>query len=472
MRISVWSTKLANHLGDACFACLAVSSAAFLITAAGCESEQLFPDVRPYCVSGPASVPAIDSSGPDLDALCPAVANALCAQWARCDCGVVDLEACSGSVLAECVEFVDPDGVRGAIAGGRMGWSGSQARVFLNELETATSGCAPVDLDLSRLGVGRVPDFEPCTQVSGAFTECTSGSACESWFLGGPFGAPSGTYCGADQGLVQEWQRAGERCSQRYPSVCMDGLRCAPVCGTDGNDGVCATELAIGEPCDGWLDECASGFCETPTRRMGSSEGRCAPLFVVADGQPCVWSASCASHHCTAGVADRGVCAPLIADGEVCQVDWHCESGLCKDDASVRIQQCQEDGARCAGASDCPGSVCVTSTGGICARPAEAGETCSEAQECISGGCEDEMCTARVELGGECQWWSTQCVTGACVGSRCQLDEQPIGAPCERRDLCASGSCVAGACAPAVCTARVDPTGHGYYRWHPSFLTP
>jgi hypothetical protein len=461
------SARTVGNGGVASFVALLVAVSA---AGAGC-AQPADGRLNPYaCVASAAPLPSIDDEGPTLDEICPAVADALCAQWARCACGVSDLEACRAHVSATCAPFVTHADVPDALARGTLGWSGSEARAFLTALGEATVGCEPVDLDLSNLAVGRTPDFEPCTDISGAFTECRDGSACQyRWGLwaGDP---PAGFYCAPDDNGHS--QRTGRRCSFYVAEPCGNALRCAPVCRTSAlEEGVCSELLDDGSSCE-WDDDCASGLCETPAgapREIHS--GLCAAEGTHADGEPCAVPRSCASGYCTAGVARVGRCAPLIALGEDCAWAWACDDGWCGGEASLPIQTCEDDALRCTGAADCPGSACVTVAGGVCLPFLAIGDVCRVDYVCASKRCVDGTCAAGLALDAACSS-DQECALGTCIESRCRIGEQPVDAPCDMLAVCASHSCIGGRCAPAVCTARIDPSGHGEYRTNPPLWTP
>lgn len=447
---------------------------AFVMSNLGCSEHKEI-----LCVSSPAPIASIDTRGPTLDEICPAVADKLCPYWARCGCDISDIDACRADVVTQCTGFVAHADVRDALVRGTLGWSGSEARAFLNALDGATAGCEPVNLDLSSLAVGRVPDFRPCIDISGAFTECRDGSSCAFWRFFATEPPLPGFYCIPGDGVTQSSQRAGERCSkhpERYSDVCAEGLRCAPICGSGNFEGVCATGLEIGSDCSDETD-CASGFCEPPRSSPGSSVGRCGFSGTVANGEPCVWPRSCASGYCTRDVAEHGKCAPRANLGEPCTNGWECDRGTCSDHGTVPVQQCEDDATRCTGAADCPGSSCVTVLGGTCVpfSLSAIGEPCETSSSCDSRRCDlgTRVCAAGLEPGAECRPdYFNECALGTCIDFQCRVGDQPRDALCDTPGVCTSRSCVAGRCAAPVCTARIDPTGYGEFWESPAILTP
>lgn len=452
---------------------------------AGCRSGS-WPDVVPYCAGSP-SRPAAGGSGPSLDELCTSVASSLCAQWARCGCiDAAGRDDCETSVLATCDGFVGTDDVRDALARGTLVWSGREASAFVAALDAATAGCDAVDLDLSGAAIGRVGFLAPCTDISGAFTECADGQSCQIFLSDPRGGTTGGRFCTLDQ-VTEGSQPEGEACDGYAGWGCRAGLRCAPVCGGGQFDGTCVPVSATGADCR-WDRDCASGYCAFHAGGDSypyAARGQCAAESMHALGDACTSDRDCASGRCAIArplldtrVFVGGSCAAQLDEGAECLADSECATGACGPPATVARLLCLENGAPCTVTrADC---TCAMTVGPMrtCIAPQPDGAPCATASGCVGGRCElpapaaaGALCTSSAADGAPCAR-DAECASRHCILSVCTTLDRGIGAPCTGPEACDSASCLAGACAPAVCTARLDPTGHGSFWLHPALFTP
>lgn len=465
-----------------------------IVAGSGCRAPT-WPDIEPYCVNHAPTRPIAGGDGPSFDEICAGVAHSLCDQWQRCGCddgsGSVELVACRGRASSRCARFIGGDDVEDALARRTVVRSGAEIAAFMAELSAATEGCVPVELDLSGIVVGTIADLSPCTDISGAFTECLDGSSCQRWPLAGPGGAPPGRYCARDESVTGPTQRLGERCNGYSGRGCGPGLRCAPVCGGEQFDGVCVDLAPLDGTCR-WASDCASGSCSLPAGSDAyhyAQRGQCATPGVLGIDTPCTSHEACESGFCDRGLARSatiivgGRCADPRPLGDECSASIECASGACTDFRVVGVRRCSLSGVPCFTGTECTSEAddgCILAAErGTCGLPLADGETCSAAIDCASGWCTSAdgggpTCAARptdLPLNAACDV-DDQCAEGRCVGYRCAPPLAALDEACTSWRDCESRSCVAGRCAAEVCSARIDPTGHGAYWRMPPVLTP
>jgi hypothetical protein len=454
-----------------------------VFTSGGCRSTA---NTAPC--TGPTR-PIAGGDGPSLDELCGSVARDLCEQWSRCGCddgsGGIASDACEARVRDACLAFALNDGVLDAMTRGTLVVSGEETSRFVEELGAATRACDPVRLDLSNCAIGRVPDEASCTGIEGAFSECLDGSSC--WPNCGLFGCSRGPSDGST--CVHQWissssQGLGQRCFALVPSSCARGLQCRPLCGDPSwVEGVCDSPLALGAACRVDID-CASGFCHPAPG--GSIEafdfsGACAEARVLRDGAVCTRDTACASGHCDVPplvtndfTFHGGTCVAQLPDGAACTASRDCSSGTCGGaHVAHDVFSCVISGEPCGVDDWCSsGDACAQATvPGVCGTQGANGAPCNESASCASGLCVDDACVGRAGLGEGCS--TRPCAEGLCSsGLVCVPSNRAIGEPCEGGYECESATCIAGACAPAVCAARIGPSGRDFYGATPLVLTP
>ncbi len=132
---------------------------------------------------------------------------------------------------------------------------------------------------------------------------------------------------------------------------------------------------------------------------------------------------------------NQRTCQPKLANGELCQSDALCASGLCLNDACAAPlgagQACAEDRA-------CAAGPC---TDGVCRQ------SCVDDPECGQGAyCEDNLCEPQLDNGQECTD-RDQCLSSFCPASGPQ--ENRCTTPCDNHDDCTGQTyCQINVCSP------------------------
>jgi hypothetical protein len=263
-----------------------------------------------------------------------------------------------------------------------------------------------------------------CDGRSPTCVACTFDSQC-----------PSGTYCDRD-GRCEAQKDRGAPCDLRAGSDCAQG-GCRACSSGYCSDGVCCDAQ-----CDGACEACVAAL-------NGDVDGACLPI--PADQDP--------DNECAADTEDSclrdgwcdgdGACRAFARIGTPCGAT-ECSSGVVTGQVCTGGGDCERDEVPCA-PYVCEGESCATecgddddcaatafcTRGGTCAQKKDAGEACSEAGECSSGFCADEVCCDR-----ECQAQCEACAEPASVG----VCSAVMGAPRAGRDDCAGDGICAGSC--------------------------
>jgi hypothetical protein len=196
-----------------------------------------------------------------------------------------------------------------------------------------------------------------------------------------------------------------ESCSDQPPEMecspskpCPEGQYCE--LGITPEDAECRDAKATGEECTS-NDQCASELC---------TEGLCAK-------PPCDTDEDCPSfQHC-----DDGECKNNVLPGLGCETDDDCGAGNCVNGNCVMIL-----GTPCSDDEDCEDDkYCAESFGpspisqGNCFPKKELGSSCSTPSACLSGSCEDGVCTSACCNPNDCLtgWDVCDPSTCACVDS-------------------------------------------------------
>ncbi len=200
--------------------------------------------------------------------------------------------------------------------------------------------------------------------------------------------------------------------SQTNGGACVGDFDCASsfcMPATSGCIGVCAAQVAVGQPC-------------------------------VADSQ-CAGAASCAGSVCVADGPSTGA-----ARGESCTYDYQCASPLVCIEATSTCEDVPGDGMPCHDSVlfDCAeGTYCVA---GVCRLRSEEGERCPDQVSCVAG----TQCAGSpsrclpVAVNGEVCDASVVCAVGTtCTDGTCQAWPD-LGEPCS--DVCYRGVCEEGTC--------------------------
>lgn len=222
----------------------------------------------------------------------------------------------------------------------------------------------------------------------------------------------------------------GEACGGN--GFCDTGLACKYQ--GDGC-GICAPVPMVGDPCP--EQQCLGGYCAPETQRC--TEYRPA-------GAPCTRDLECLmgcdlERHCRGWFNAEGVTS-------YCREDWECGGGKCRDGVCVPPAPL---GAACVDDSDCALRRCHE---GVCAisascTPAAEGEYCTRQGFCQApllcneGRCVSTGFDAPRQLGEPC-FDGYECVSGNCQEGVCSL--RPGGASCVQDDECQQGRCIFGIC--------------------------
>lgn len=171
-----------------------------------------------------------------------------------------------------------------------------------------------------------------------------------------------------------------------------------------------------------------------------------AASYCRAEGETCrLGGPACCDGFCSDLGYNRGVCRPLLDDGELCTEDGQCRAGVCTEYA-CGAPSCRLLAEACTAGSQCCSGHCASSTG-RCAPPKPAGAPCAQDSECESQACRSDACAAVTgcfPIGGRCLSGSS-CCSGYCewVGYAegfCAAPEPP-GGFCTHDADCASGVC-------------------------------
>jgi hypothetical protein len=199
-------------------------------------------------------------------------------------------------------------------------------------------------------------------------------------------------------------------------------------------------------------DECLSGRCTNGyccNRECDDNEicdvlrreGECLPLV---DPKPCGDASECESDICADGYCCdascengrcdveffEGLCIPAFADGDECFEDMDCQSGFCSDETCCR-ERCDE--GYCGDAD------------GICRTLRDIGAPCDADGECSSEICDvfEGVCCSEICL--DTQDCNTVGNPGNCVDIP-PPEKRPDGDTCTNADGCISGNCLNGVC--------------------------
>ncbi|MCS7109537.1 MAG: hypothetical protein NZ903_01940 [Candidatus Micrarchaeota archaeon] len=137
----------------------------------------------------------------------------------------------------------------------------------------------------------------------------------------------------------------------------------------------------------------------------------------------CDENADCYSQMCVySNPPGFRVCKPLKNDGEACNSNLECKSGLCESTREGRkCMACGIEGSN--NPLCCPGFIRNASTG-LCELGKENGEICNSDRECISGRCRsiknnfgitEQRCMPKLGIGEKCEF-NEDCISQSCAG--------------------------------------------------------
>jgi hypothetical protein len=171
--------------------------------------------------------------------------------------------------------------------------------------------------------------------------------------------------------------KAGDNCSAWNFCFSPAGLTCI--------QGVCVANGDVGASCgDVTLPRCGRGlYCELAT------------MTCAARGQsnPCADDFACVqTHFCSAGT-----CAPRLPIGAPCAgAPTGCVAFAACDASMGVCVPAGHVGQLCYSVNVCASGVCESDANGLrtCMQRKPLGATCTTADECVSGGCSQGVCTA------------------------------------------------------------------------------
>lgn len=279
---------------------------------------------------------------------------------------------------------------RGAIAAGRVVFHDDAAHAYLDDL-AGPCDSSGIEYDLSAGGTleGTVAEGGACTSL----VECKPGTYCshdggacpgtcqKTKSIGDQCG--SGEVCGSNncsggicsKPTVTAPAASGEPCGLLSSSDTTE-TRCAPDLFCQGTpSGVCRSEIPGDAPCSSENDVCVLGhLCMTDVDGVK----RCRPVAVSQKGEICTNETN----------PDLTLCDSFS--------NLLCDQGTCTSVASGT------EGSRCVHTyltDSCNTGLHCGSTSGVCERLGQAGEPCSEAEQCkshwcisASGTCSAEPC--------------------------------------------------------------------------------
>jgi hypothetical protein len=198
--------------------------------------------------------------------------------------------------------------------------------------------------------------------------------------------APGSDWASLKNGICHDFYSGavgvGGSCSDAWD--CADGLACGSPSAFDPQGARCMQPATPGQACGEFIDCADNAYCKI--------DGVCAALGSVGD--------ACESYdECETLICDptTSLCAVPQANGSDCSYPEDCESGFCNQNYACAAAPLP--GATCATPADCAGE-CVTcrpaAAGGAstCQQPAEDGDYCRDAADCLSGlTCENNSCT-------------------------------------------------------------------------------
>lgn len=276
------------------------------------------------------------------------------------------------------------------------------------------------------------------------------GAKCKTWGQAGAqcSAAPChpSLFCklpqGGGQGTCEAYAAKGGSCE--VPAHCQAGLACL--------NKVCAEQLAVGEKCDNVL-QCKDGACD-----ISSGTGVC--VATKKEGEACQFQTHCGSGLFCHGLAVGTVCQKGAAEGETCKSKRDCAAGLgcnsekcaplpkeneacdpgngCSGDLICTNSKCAPyptDGQACIrGEKRCAdGFACFNESGNdVCRAARKEGESCTSHEECQRGfGCDQSKCVSLPKAG-------SPCLSGilCALDAFCDLDKK----------MCESKKAVGGSC--------------------------
>jgi hypothetical protein len=335
--------------------------------------------------------------------------------------------------------------------------------------------CAPERLFIGIQALGE--DCAPALPY-----ECTPGLKCIAFGEAGVCAQPAveGENCFDDNDcatdLLCDFQTGtciipsalGGPCSYSNPNAPLPGTevqRCEPGLSCNPVDGVCVGPCDTGSPCVADLEcpeshVCALGLCQMP----------------LPGDAPCEENPDCASNICDP-VAEA--CSPLVTLGQPCTTSPQCGTGWCDNLTLVCGPQQPAGGACPSGSPDqCqPGNRCTAS---VCTAIPDIGEVCDAVTNpCDTDAvCSGGTCVAPPLLNGSACLSDDQCISGLCYFNFCsakggngEVCGDMVSKPCNNKSFCAidagamSGICEIAPVAGDPCETSTECAGACVVAW-------
>lgn len=407
-----------------------------------CPSEETSPDAGPvsteWPVHGrPGEAPLAVPDTIPVDQFCAFMEESICDYQIRCDptANYQRIEPCKLDErlpIFNCLtRWQYPFMERQAM--GTLRYDGAAVSACLRALNVEQ--CIPWDQV-------EACDFARFTQGQGILGACCfDSSECSSGYCGdrGPNPEPSTRgRCRAKLG------EGSGRCF--YDSECEPGLRCS--------GGICASPIAVGEPCRNSGTPCVEGAHCVGERDDTRCEAA-APRGMRCDlfnnrFPPCARGLGCEQ-----GANDRyGICIPQLQEGEPCGEEVACSQGLrCSVPDPTSGSACThldygDEGDDCevgSGTSRCnTRTTCQVAPGtrsGVCTAYADLGEACDGRQPCRRGWCRPLDCD---DLSQPCSLGRA----GTCSAF------QDLGDPCTSQGQCGPEDAGRFCSSENVCSGR------------------
>jgi len=331
------------------------------------------------CLSAPSCVPGfycprtgtnpVCTPDPTLGQACntfslPCAPGTYCGQTQTCAAQVADGGTCTPNLTGECDT--------GLVCNQRLtqclpqGWVGAPCGSLIDCQRPLVC-----DLASGQCAVGVIAAVgEPCDNSGVA---CSPLATCV---------VPNAQDGGAPASGTCQLSATGTHCMSDVQ--CPIGSSCQSADGGVGLlNGIC-TATAVGSPCTSDFNCPASEYCAPSTTGFSKCAAR------IATGQSCTSAAACPKGEQCLG--NPGVCTALGDVGATCTTTGTapclgglgCINGTCTDALG-------NFGASCATDAFCAPSVCVK---GVCLPLLANGQSCGQATECISGSCVGSVCVA------------------------------------------------------------------------------
>jgi hypothetical protein len=259
---------------------------------------------------------------------------------------------------------------------------------------------------------------------------------------------------------VQNGDETDVDCGGSCPTGCDDGEgciedddceseNCDPATMTCGPGGACDDDMQNGDETDVDCGGSCPDDCDVGEGCEGDDD--CTTVLCDSKTMTCIDQPSCRNGMMDGEESDvdcGGAFCPPCEDGDTCDSDDDCESGVCDEDLGVCVPPACDDQTQNGDETD-------VDCGGTCPDDCDDGEGCQMDDDCISGACDEgkNTCSSRacddgVQNGDE---------TDVDCGGSCPLDCDD-GLGCIEGDDCISQVCDPQlmTCTPPACDDGVQ----------------